>query len=68
MKLTSALFALLSLTPVAQSSWLDGKQVAINDGENVKVPGENPLTFCSKPDDDILTIKQVDLDPNPPVP
>jgi len=30
------------------------------------VPGDNPLTFCESPDSDILTITNVDLEPNPP--
>ncbi|KAI9663029.1 MAG: Phosphatidylglycerol/phosphatidylinositol transfer protein [Bathelium mastoideum] len=69
MRFASALFALLSFTSVARSSWLDGgNQVAINDDPDLKVPGDNPLTFCNKPDDNILTIDKVDLDPNPPVP
>lgn len=37
-----------------------------SDSDDLAVPGENPLQFCAKPDDDILTIESVDLDPNPP--
>lgn len=36
------------------------------DSDDLSVPGENPLFFCAKPDDDILVIEKVDLDPNPP--
>jgi hypothetical protein len=32
------------------------------------VPGENPLVFCSNPDDDLIIINKVDLTPNPPKP
>lgn len=33
-----------------------------------KVPGDNPLSFCSEnPADDILQIDEVTLIPNPPV-
>ncbi|KAL2061652.1 hypothetical protein VTL71DRAFT_7029 [Oculimacula yallundae] len=42
-------------------------------GDNQKVlggaavPGDNPLTFCQvEHDDDILTLENVDLSPNPP--
>jgi len=38
----------------------------IKDDDELKVPGQNPLFYCANPDDDILTIDQVDLDPNPP--
>ncbi|KAF2235646.1 putative phosphatidylglycerol/phosphatidylinositol transfer protein [Viridothelium virens] len=69
MKFATAFFALLSFTSAARASWLDGgNQVTVTDDEDLSVPGDNPLLFCSKADDDILTIKQVDLDPNPPAP
>ena len=69
MKLLAAFFTFLSFTSVAHSSWLDGgNQVAINDDEDFPVPGKNPLKFCAKPDDNILNIDHVDLDPNPPKP
>lgn len=32
------------------------------------VPGENPMTFCTSPENDLLQIERVDLEPNPPVP
>jgi len=32
----------------------------------LKVPGENPLSFCSDASKDLLIIEKVDLDPNPP--
>ncbi|PKS08828.1 hypothetical protein jhhlp_003437 [Lomentospora prolificans] len=37
-------------------------------GNDVKVPGNSPLEFCApEHDNDILTIKSVDLSPNPPL-
>ncbi|PGH27968.1 hypothetical protein AJ80_00222 [Polytolypa hystricis UAMH7299] len=44
-------------------------QLPISTADNdFPVPGENPLTFCSSPEADILTIEHVDLSPNPPEP
>jgi len=37
-------------------------------GTNPDVPGENPLKFCSKPEDDLIKIEAVNLVPNPPQP
>lgn len=34
--------------------------------EAFPVPGDNPLQFCVKPDNQILEIDTVDLSPNPP--
>lgn len=34
--------------------------------QDLKVPGKNPLTFCEAPDNYILNLDNVDLDPNPP--
>ncbi|KAF2091930.1 phosphatidylglycerol/phosphatidylinositol transfer protein precursor [Saccharata proteae CBS 121410] len=45
-------------------SGLTGSQVAITEG--LEVPGNNPLVFCEEPSNNILTIDQVDLTPNPP--
>lgn len=67
MQLTTLLVAALSAASVsATPSWLGGDQVNIK--EEYKVPGDNPLYFCSDPADDILTIEKVDLSPNPPKP
>lgn len=55
--------ALLALT--ATASWLGNDQVALQDNE-LAVPGKNPLVYCAKPDDYILSIESVDLSPNPP--
>ncbi|KAF2805497.1 uncharacterized protein BDZ99DRAFT_466488 [Mytilinidion resinicola] len=57
--LASAAFAVASPAP----AWLPS-QVSIN--EDFPVPGDNPLYFCSDPADDVLTIENVDLNPNPP--
>jgi len=63
---TTLLSLLLAATATqAGSSWLTGSsQVALSD--DLKVPGNNPLYYCSAADDDILKIETVDLDPNPP--
>lgn len=66
MKLTAVLASLvLVVTVSARSTWLP-TQITIN--EEFKVPGDNPLYFCSDPKDDLLEIEKVDLDPNPPLP
>lgn len=42
--------------------------VAWSQTTNSKVPGSNPLTYCSpSPSTDILKISSVDFAPNPPV-
>ncbi|KAJ6789290.1 hypothetical protein PWT90_02156 [Aphanocladium album] len=65
----SAALGLLSvcLSPATALSLFDSKTGAsITDGEN-KIPGESPLEFCAGDRSaDLITIKQVDLDPNPP--
>jgi hypothetical protein len=68
MQLTTLLLAAIGAASVSASpSWVpSGGQVVIN--EDWKVPGDNPLYFCSDPKDDIAQIKKVDLSPNPPVP
>ena len=57
--------SLALLTATASAGLFRGEQQkALEDPP--KVPGDNPLTFCSKPADDILKINKVDLSPNPP--
>jgi len=34
--------------------------------DDLSVPGDNPLNYCAKPEDNILEIEKVDLSPNPP--
>lgn len=64
------LLALLLCTTLATSkslSYFGRDQAALNvDGQDLSVPGTNPLTFCRDTSDDILAIEYVDLDPNPP--
>lgn len=68
MKLTTTLLPLF-ISSLATSSSLSffGKDQQVLD-EDLKVPGDNPLEFCGKSDDFILTINNVDLEPNPPLP
>ncbi|KAI9718665.1 MAG: Phosphatidylglycerol/phosphatidylinositol transfer protein [Chrysothrix sp. TS-e1954] len=65
MQLPHLLPALL-LTTLTSASWFDTKQSALAE-EPLPVPGDNPLTYCHKPDDYILDIEKVDLAPNPPL-
>lgn len=66
---TSAIF--LAVTGAASVSagslFSAGGNQAVMD-EKFKVPGENPLYFCSDPKDYSLKIESVELSPNPPVP
>ncbi|EEP77599.1 phosphatidylglycerol/phosphatidylinositol transfer protein [Uncinocarpus reesii 1704] len=67
---SAAILALL-LSPAALaapslSPWKDQSPIQIN--EDLSVPGDNPLNFCTPPKNDILTIERVDLFPNPPLP
>jgi len=69
MQLTTLLLATVGVASVSASpSWGGlGGQAVIMD-EDLKVPGDNPLYFCSDPKDNIVQIKKVDLSPNPPKP
>lgn len=42
------------------------KPINTYDDRARPVPGDNPLEYCETPDKDILTVKKVDLSPNPP--
>ncbi|KAL8874042.1 MAG: hypothetical protein Q9174_000582 [Haloplaca sp. 1 TL-2023] len=65
MKLPLTLASLALFTLVSSSSFFSsGQQPLVDDG--LSVPGDNPLEFCSDPTNFILTIDNVDLDPNPP--
>ena len=68
--LALATSALLTSTACARSSGISvfGKGVDItpNIDSSLSVPGENPLQHCADPKDDILTLENVDLSPNPP--
>ncbi|KAI5301075.1 Phosphatidylglycerol/phosphatidylinositol transfer protein [Ascosphaera pollenicola] len=41
-------------------------QTPITAESSLKVPGNNPLSYCSAPNKNILDIDQVDISPNPP--
>lgn len=66
MRLSAALIALSA--GVAHAGFglgFGGSQAVVND--DLKIPGSSPLELCPKAhDQDILTIDNVDLVPNPP--
>jgi hypothetical protein len=65
MRFLAAFAPLLLSTTVTAGSWFGNEQVALVDNP-LSVPGKNPLTYCTQPDDYILDIDHVDLTPNPP--
>ena len=44
--------------------FISPQQEVIN--QDLSVPGSNPLYFCADPADNLLTIDNVELAPNPP--
>ena len=42
------------------------QQLPIEQDDDLKVPGDNPLYYCEDTKDYILNIDHIDLDPNPP--
>jgi hypothetical protein len=70
MRLSALIFSVLSVASFVTADLQEQLRLQLNLGsqqdDSLKVPGENPLYFCSKPDKDILVIEGVDLDPNPP--
>lgn len=68
MKFTTTLLPLLlsSLAASSSLSFFRSDQQVLD--EKLSVPGDNPLEFCASSDDYILTISNVDLKPNPPLP
>jgi len=56
----------LSLSASAFSLNINTEQHPIAIKDDLSVPGENPLEYCSDPSDYLLEIDNVDLDPNPP--
>ena len=68
MKLTTALLPLFfsSLATSSSLSFFGSDQQVLD--EDFDVPGDNPLKFCGKNDEYILTLNNVDLEPNPPLP
>ena len=68
MKLTAYL-ALLCATIVSAGIFGGSSdQKPLSEIKSIDVPGDNPLVHCHEPDHDIVKIKRLDLDPNPPKP
>lgn len=71
MKLLSATTALLLVAPLStfarSLSFFDQSPIATSN-KDFPVDGDNPLTYCSDPSNNILQIDSVDLSPNPPQP
>jgi hypothetical protein len=67
---TAVLFLLAPLPIIARSLTIFGSGQSPIKAANKDFPvdGENPLTYCYEPTDNILEIESVDLSPNPPVP
>merc|ERR1712014_492343 len=66
MQLLTLTTALLASTATAKSLWASSPNISPNTDGSLSVPGENPLQHCEGPKNDILTLKSVDLTPNPP--
>ncbi|KAH8680999.1 ML domain-containing protein [Xylariales sp. PMI_506] len=67
MRLSAICVAAVSAAGVASAlpGWFDNEVTIFDDA--LKVPGENPLNYCSADhDDDVVHITNVDLLPNPP--
>jgi hypothetical protein len=59
------LSACLAAPATALAIWGDSSAL----DESLKVPGENPINYCSPDrDGDLIVIEKVDLAPNPPKP
>jgi len=61
----------LALLLAASASVQAGLMFGSNDevtlfDDDLDIPGDNPLKHCKEPKDDILTLENVDLAPNPP--
>jgi hypothetical protein len=41
-------------------------RMGMDDPDDSQVPGDNPLTYCSEPETNLLEIESVTLTPNPP--
>ncbi|KAF1987503.1 hypothetical protein K402DRAFT_392766 [Aulographum hederae CBS 113979] len=68
MQLTLPLLSLYAAALALADPSIFGAQQQVHLSDDLKVPGDNPLYYCSDPRDDIIQIKSVDLDPNPPKP
>jgi len=69
MRFSTAIVGLLSATVAPTRTFnifADAKQSVLSD-DDLKIPGDSPLEYCEADhQDDILTIKEVVLAPNPP--
>ncbi|KAK2735786.1 Phosphatidylglycerol/phosphatidylinositol transfer protein [Myotisia sp. PD_48] len=66
---TATLLTLLSpLSLAAPLGVFENQTPLLPNAADPSVPGDNPLTFCTDPKSNILTIDRVDLSPNPPIP
>ena len=65
--ISSLLILFLSWVAVSNTLSLFSSDQQVLD-EDLSVPGDNPLFYCQKTDNDILHIDYVDLTPNPPEP
>lgn len=63
MKLVGCVVIFAFLIATSESSF-EPDQRPILHGEDLKVPGDNPLEYCDSSADDILSINHADLIPN----
>lgn len=66
MRLSAAVIALLSTSATALSVF---RENSVSANDELDVPGKSPLKFCDAAadrKDDIITIEEVVLTPNPP--
>ena len=61
-------FLLAAIASVQAGSWFGSSPDIAPFEDKLDVPGDNPLQHCQDPEDDILDLEEVDLDPNPPQP
>lgn len=68
MKVSTLLLAIAGPLAVSARSNLLGGLMSSQEviSQDLKVPGSNPLYFCEDPANNLLTIDDVDLAPNPP--
>jgi len=62
------LAALPILASLSTAASLKSPASPLGGSTGPKVPGENPLTFCSDPNKYLIKIDRADLVPNPPLP
>jgi hypothetical protein len=66
MRFSTAVACLFAAPATALAIWGDS---AYTFDSSLKVPGENPIEFCTASrDGNLIDIKKVDLAPNPPKP